>query len=79
MVELCAGCLARKMYSAKRETAAAISIQKYVRSWLLRQSYLKLGSAAIIIQSNIRGFSTRKKFLHGKKHRAATLIQVNFN
>ncbi|XP_042961237.1 myosin-15 isoform X1 [Carya illinoinensis] len=74
----CRGCLARKMYAAKRETAAAISIQKYVRSSLLRRSYLKLGSAAIIIQSNIRGFSTRKKFLHGKKHRAATLIQARW-
>ena len=72
-----AGCLARKIYVVKRETAAALLIQKCVRSWLFRHAYLELHSAAIIIQSSIRGFSTRKMFLHGKEHKAATLIQVN--
>jgi myosin-5 len=77
MLNIRAGCLARKAYAAKREAAAAISIQKYVRRWLLRCAYMKLCSAAIIIQSNIRGFSIRQRFLHAKKHKAATLIQVN--
>lgn len=72
-----AGCLARKLYAAKRETAAAISIQKYVRMWLLNHAYTKLSLAAVVIQSNIRGFSTRHNFMHGKKHKAATLIQVS--
>lgn len=74
----CRGCLARKAYAAKREAAAAISIQKYVRRWLLRCAYMKLCSAAIIIQSNIRGFSIRQRFLHAKKHKAATLIQARW-
>lgn len=64
------------MYVEKRESAAAISIQKYVRKWLLRRAYSKLFSAAIILQSNIRGFLARQRFLHGKEHRAAVKIQV---
>ncbi|KAH7574460.1 hypothetical protein JRO89_XS03G0299300 [Xanthoceras sorbifolium] len=71
----CRGCLARKMYAAKRETAATVIIQKYVRTWLLRHAYKKLSLAAIVIQSNIRSFLTCQRFLHGKKHKAATLIQ----
>ncbi|KAJ4708904.1 putative myosin [Melia azedarach] len=71
----CRGCLARKMYSEKREIAAATSIQKYVRRWLLRRAYTKLSLAAIVIQSNIRCFSTRERFMRRKKHKAATLIQ----
>ncbi|KAJ0090740.1 hypothetical protein Patl1_13760 [Pistacia atlantica] len=74
----CRGCLARKLYAAKRETAAAISIQKYVRMWLLKHAYTKLLLAAVVVQSNIRGFSTRQKFVHGKKHKAATLIQAHW-
>ncbi|OMO86452.1 IQ motif, EF-hand binding site [Corchorus olitorius] len=71
----CRGCLARKMFAERREAAAAVCLQKYVRRWLFRCAYLKLVSAIVIIQSNIRGFSTRQKFIHGKKQRAATLIQ----
>ncbi|KAH9805039.1 Myosin-15 [Citrus sinensis] len=72
----CRGCLARKLYGVKRETAAAISLQKYVRRWLSRHAFLKLSLAAIVIQSNIRGFSIRERFLHRKRHKAATVIQV---
>ncbi|GAY37513.1 hypothetical protein CUMW_029580 [Citrus unshiu] len=73
---LCRGCLARKLYGVKRETAAAISLQKYVRWWLSRRAFLKLSLAAIVIQSNIRGFSIRERFLHRKRHKAATVIQA---
>ncbi|KAK8581891.1 hypothetical protein V6N13_144886 [Hibiscus sabdariffa] len=74
----CRGCLARKMFAARREAAAAVCLQKNVRRWLLRRAYLELISAAVFIQSNIRGFSTRQKFLHGKKHRAAHVIQAHW-
>lgn len=70
------GYIARKIYAAKRETAAAISIQKYIRMWLVRHAYFKLYFSAIIIQSHVRGFVTRQRLLHGKEHRAATFIQV---
>ncbi|KAL1315385.1 hypothetical protein HN51_042153 [Arachis hypogaea] len=72
----CRGCIARKIYVAKRETAAAISIQKYIRMCLKRCAYLELYSSTVIIQSHVRGFATRKRFLHGKEHRAATVIQA---
>ncbi|GMI81364.1 MYOSIN XI I, MYOSIN XI-15 [Hibiscus trionum] len=74
----CRGCLARKMFVARREAAAAVCLQKNVRGWLLRRAYLELISAAVFIQSNIRGFSARQKFLHGKKHRAASVIQAHW-
>ncbi|KAJ4842072.1 hypothetical protein Tsubulata_039966 [Turnera subulata] len=74
----CRGCLARKMYVAKRETAAAVSIQKHFRKWQLRHAYLKLLSASIIMQSNIRGFLNRQRFLHIREHKAASLIQARW-
>ncbi|XP_068326692.1 myosin-15-like [Pyrus communis] len=74
----CRGCLARALYTLKREAAAAILIQKHVQRWLLKCAYMELYSAATVIQSNIRGFSIRQRFLHGKKHKAATLIQARW-
>ncbi|GAB2250859.1 hypothetical protein Droror1_Dr00017109 [Drosera rotundifolia] len=74
----CRGCLARKIYSAKREAAAASLIQKHVRRWLSRSAYLQLRIAAVFIQASIRGFLTRGKFLLGKEHRAATRIQAEW-
>lgn len=59
-----------------RDTAAANIIQKHFRCWFFRHSYLQLHSASVLIQSGIRGFSTRRKFLYRKEDRAATLIQV---
>jgi myosin-5 len=64
------------MYAAKRETAAAITVQKYIRMWLTRHAHMKLYSSAIIIQSHVRGFITQQRFLHGKEHRAAISVQV---
>jgi len=37
---------------------------------------MTLYSSAIIIQSNVRGFTIRQRFLHRKEHKAATIIQV---
>lgn len=70
------GYIAQKMYAAKRETAAAISIQKYIRMRLTRHAYMQLYSTAIIIQSHVRGFITHRRFLHEKEHRAAISVQV---
>lgn len=64
------------MYAVKRETAAAISIQKNIRMWLTRHAYMKLYSSSIIIQSIARGFITLQRFLHEKERRAAISIQV---
>jgi hypothetical protein len=73
------GCLARNIYASKRETAAAISIQKYIRMCLIRRAYTALYSSAIIIQSNVRGFTIRQRFLHRKEHKSATIIQVIYH
>lgn len=70
------GFIGRKLYASKRETSAAISIQKYIRMCWMRHAYVKLYYSAIIVQSNVRGFTTRQRFLHRKEHKAATSIQV---
>lgn len=72
------GCLARKAYAAAREMAAAVFVQKYVRMWILRHAYQRIRSAAIVMQSTIRGCLTREKYLYGRKHKAATVIQVSY-
>ncbi|KAK2989432.1 hypothetical protein RJ640_018750 [Escallonia rubra] len=74
----CRGHLSRNMYAAKREAAAAISIQKYTRRWLLRRAYRTLYISCTLIQAGIRGFSTRQRFLHRKEYKAATLIQAQW-
>ncbi|KAL6965708.1 hypothetical protein U1Q18_036763, partial [Sarracenia purpurea var. burkii] len=74
----CRGCLARSTYTAIREAAASILIQKYVRRWILMRAYMQLRSSTVLIQSSICGFLTRKRFFHRKKHMAATLIQAQW-
>ncbi|CAJ1973589.1 unnamed protein product [Sphenostylis stenocarpa] len=66
----------RKIYALRREKAAAILIQKYLRMCLMRHTYVKLCYSSIIVQSNVRGFTTRQRFLHRKEHKAATSIQA---
>ncbi|GMG99196.1 hypothetical protein Nepgr_001036 [Nepenthes gracilis] len=74
----CRGCLARKMFDTKKETAAAISLQKFIRGWLPRHAYLQQYAAAVIIQASLRGCLSRRRFLFGKKYRAATVIQAKW-
>ncbi|XP_062221813.1 protein OPAQUE1-like isoform X3 [Phragmites australis] len=71
----CRGCLARKMYTIRRETAAAVIVQKYVRRWLLRRTYMQACLAALLIQSYIRGFIARRYFSAIREHKAALVIQ----
>uniref|UniRef100_A0A0D3FB61 Myosin motor domain-containing protein n=1 Tax=Oryza barthii TaxID=65489 RepID=A0A0D3FB61_9ORYZ len=71
----CRGCLARKMYMVKRETAAAIIVQKYVRRWRLHRTYQQAHSAALLIQSCTRGFIARRYFSVIREQKAALVIQ----
>ncbi|RLM80962.1 myosin-15-like isoform X2 [Panicum miliaceum] len=71
----CRGCLSRKMYAIRRETAAAVIVQKYVRRWLLRRAHLQARLSALLIQSYVRGFITRLYFSAIREHKAATVIQ----
>ncbi|KAL8501897.1 hypothetical protein ACS0TY_021134 [Phlomoides rotata] len=74
----CRGYLSRNTFTAMRETAAALVIQKYFRCWLSRCAYVKLHLTSVVIQSIICGFLTRRKFLGRKEDRAATLIQAHW-
>ncbi|EEC66759.1 hypothetical protein OsI_33135 [Oryza sativa Indica Group] len=71
----CRGCLARKKYMVKRETAAAIIVQKYVKRWRLHRTYQQSHSAALLIQSCIRGFIARHYFSVIREQKAALVIQ----
>lgn len=71
----CRGCFARKMYTIRRETAAAIILQKYVRRLLLQRNYQEACSAALLIQSCIRGFIARRYFSAIREQKAALVIQ----
>lgn len=70
------GCLAQSRYEIKRQAAAALTIQKNIRRWILRYSFLHSCSAVLVIQSSIRGYVIRQSFMRMKEHRAAMLIQV---
>uniref|UniRef100_A0A8R7QUP5 Myosin-J heavy chain n=1 Tax=Triticum urartu TaxID=4572 RepID=A0A8R7QUP5_TRIUA len=71
----CRGCFARKMYKIRRETAAAIILQKHARRLLLQRNYHEACSAALLIQSCIRGFIARRYFSAIREQKAALVIQ----
>ncbi|CAN6465948.1 unnamed protein product [Victoria cruziana] len=72
----CRGCVARSIYVSMRKHAASVVIQKYIRGFLLRNTYLQVYSSVLVIQACIRALSVRRRFLCVKEQRAATLIQV---
>jgi hypothetical protein len=71
-----AGCLARNVLEAKRQIAAAVSVERYARRWLCRCAYLHLRSAALVIQSSIRYMLAVQTLQHLKNAKASTVIQV---
>uniref|UniRef100_A0A0E0EXD4 Myosin motor domain-containing protein n=1 Tax=Oryza meridionalis TaxID=40149 RepID=A0A0E0EXD4_9ORYZ len=72
----CRGCLARNLLDAKRQIAAAVSVEKYARRWFCRCEYLHLHSSALVIQSGVRYMLAIQKLLQLKNNKAATIIQV---
>ncbi|KAL6642959.1 hypothetical protein ACP70R_021140 [Stipagrostis hirtigluma subsp. patula] len=72
----CRGCLARNMFEAKRQIAAAVSVEKYARRWFCRCAYLRLRSASLVIQSGIRYILAVQQGLHFKNAKASTVIQA---
>ncbi|CAN0918399.1 XI-I [Linum grandiflorum] len=72
------GSIARKTYSQKRRTAAAITVQKWVRRWQMQNAYLKVFSAAVVIQSSICGYLSRQRFRNERRNMAASLIQARW-
>nr|GEV28813.1 myosin-15 isoform X1 [Tanacetum cinerariifolium]GEV32066.1 myosin-15 isoform X1 [Tanacetum cinerariifolium] len=74
----CRGHLARIIYAAKREAAAAILIQKCIRGWLLENAYRQQYVSVLLLQASIRGFIARQRYLYKREHRAATVIQARW-
>ncbi|XP_066375076.1 protein OPAQUE1-like isoform X4 [Miscanthus floridulus] len=72
----CRGCLARNVLEAKRQIAAAVSVERYARRWLCRCAYLHLRSASLVIQSGIRYILAVQRLLHLKNAKASTVIQA---
>ncbi|RWW13039.1 hypothetical protein GW17_00023269 [Ensete ventricosum] len=72
------GCSSRRMFASKRRIAAVVSIQKHVRRWLLRRTFLQVCSAVVVIQSSIRSSIDQQRYMSLKEHRAVVLIQVFF-
>ncbi|CAD6205072.1 unnamed protein product [Miscanthus lutarioriparius] len=72
----CRGCSARNVLEAKRQIAAAVSVERYARRWLCRCAYLHLRSASLVIQSGIRYILAVQRLLHLKNAKASTVIQA---
>ncbi|XP_066385763.1 protein OPAQUE1-like isoform X5 [Miscanthus floridulus] len=72
----CRGCLALNVLEAKRQIAAAVSVERYARRWLCRCAYLHLRSASLVIQSGIRYILAVQRLLYLKNAKASTVIQA---
>ncbi|XP_029317334.1 unconventional myosin-Va isoform X6 [Cottoperca gobio] len=62
---------------ADKLRVACIRIQKTIRCWLARKSYLRKRSAAITIQRFTRGYQARRLAKFMRRTQAATTIQKN--
>lgn len=69
--------LARKVYEMMRREAAALKVQKNLRKYFARKSYLQLQKSAVTLQAGLRAMSGRKEFRFRKETKAAILIQVS--
>jgi myosin V len=69
--------LARKIYEMMRRKAAALKVQKNLRKYFARKSYLQLQGSALTLQAGLRAMSGRKEFRFRKETKAAILIQVS--
>lgn len=70
------GKLACKLYEQMRREASAVRIQKNLRRYTARKSYLTVWSTAITLQTGLRAMTARNEFRFRKQTKAAILIQV---
>lgn len=70
------GRLACKLYEHLRQEAAAVKIQKNLRRFVARKSYLTLRSSAIALQTGLRTMTARNEFRFRKQTKATIIIQV---
>lgn len=79
LFELVAGQVARYQYGKMRREAASLRIQKNCRMYLARNSYQKLCSSAVSIQTSMRGMAARNELKSKKQAGAALVVQVKFS
>lgn len=72
------GELARRVYEGLRREAACLKIQTDMRMHLARKGYKELCSAAISVQTGMRGMAARNEVRFRRQTKAAIIIQVNF-
>lgn len=70
------GHVARQVYEALRQEAAALRIQTNLRMYIARKDYKELLSSSVTIQAGLRGMAARKELHFRRQTRAATVIQV---
>lgn len=74
---LIAGQHARKVYESMRREASCLRIQRDLRMHLARKAFKELCSAAVFIQTGMRGMAARSELRFRRQTRAAIIIQVN--
>ncbi|KAF3326549.1 myosin-15-like protein [Carex littledalei] len=74
----CQGCLARNDYMMKRQAKAAVIVEKFARRRICQKKYSSLYSAARIIQSMIRSYTSNRRLMQVKQNKAAALIQAHW-
>ncbi|KAM0949717.1 putative myosin ATPase [Dioscorea sansibarensis] len=72
---ICRGHVARQVYDALRQEAAALRIQTNLRMYIARKDYKELLSSSVTIQAGLRGMAARKELHFRRQTRAATVIQ----
>jgi myosin V len=70
------GRLTFKLYEKMRREAAAVKIQKNIRSYETRKAYKKLHMSVLTLQTTLRAIAARKEFRFRKQTKASIIIQV---
>lgn len=70
------GRLAFKLYEKMRREAAAVKIQKNIRSYETRKAYKKIHMSVLTFQTALRAIAARKEFRFRKQTKASIIIQV---
>jgi len=70
------GQVARYVFEIKKREAACLIIQKDLRRYVARKSYLELYSSASTIQRGMRGMAARSELRFRRQTKAAIVIQV---
>lgn len=73
---LTAGQLARQVYEGMRQEASSLVIQRCFRMHIARRAYKGLYTAAVSIQTGMRGMAARCELSFRRRTKAAIVIQV---